>query len=242
MLAAALQAAWRALPLGTLADIAGPATCLVLAPHPDDESLGCGGLIAAACQAGRPPLVAILTDGAGSHAGSRAWPPERLRAQRAQEVRAATAALGLPPDRLLLLDQPDAHAPLPGDAGFAPLVSRLAGIATAFGCDRILTTWEHDPHCDHQAAWHLAATVARQAGLRRIAYPVWGWMLQGEVAAVPSAGVRLDIAPVLALKRQAIAAHRSQHGTLIRDDPNAFALPAELLAICTAPFETFLLP
>ncbi|HEX2943304.1 MAG TPA: PIG-L family deacetylase, partial [Rhodopila sp.] len=63
--------AWRSLPLGTLDHIAGTGTCLILAPHPDDESLGCGGLIATAVAAGRAPLVVILTDGAGSHPNSR---------------------------------------------------------------------------------------------------------------------------------------------------------------------------
>ena len=63
--------AWRELPEGSLNDIIGGGTCLILAPHPDDESLGCGGLIAACVAAGRSPLVVILTDGAGSHPNSR---------------------------------------------------------------------------------------------------------------------------------------------------------------------------
>ena len=83
--------------LVALDDIIGGGTCLILAPHPDDESLGCGGLIAACVAAGRPPLVAVLTDGAGSHPNSRTYPPDRLRAVRAQEVRTAVGMLGLPP-------------------------------------------------------------------------------------------------------------------------------------------------
>ncbi len=63
--------AWRELPEGSLNDIIGGGTCLILAPHPDDESLGCGGLIAACVAAGRSPLVVILTDGAGSHPNSQ---------------------------------------------------------------------------------------------------------------------------------------------------------------------------
>jgi len=88
-----VHAQWRALPTGTLEEVAGSGTCLVLAPHPDDESLGCGGLIAACCAAGRPPVVAVLTDGSGSHPGSRAFPPTRLAAIRKAEV---TAAVGPP--------------------------------------------------------------------------------------------------------------------------------------------------
>jgi hypothetical protein len=40
---------------------------LVLALHPDGESLGCGGLIAAACNTGLVPAVVVLTNGAASH-------------------------------------------------------------------------------------------------------------------------------------------------------------------------------
>src|ERR1700712_4437889 len=90
---------WKALPVGNLSDVIGSGTCLILAPHPDDESLGCGGLIAACVAAGPPPIVVILTDGAGSH-HSPSYPPERLRAVREQEARQAVAHLGLPPDRI----------------------------------------------------------------------------------------------------------------------------------------------
>ncbi len=242
MLAGDLHRAWQELPLGSLSDVAGTGASLILAPHPDDESLGCGGLIAACCQAGRPPVVAVLTDGAGSHPGSRAWPPDRLREERAREVRSAVGLLGLPADRLVLLSQPDGHAPHPGDRPFMPLVERLRGIAHAFGCDRILATWQHDPHCDHLAAWQIAAEAARRSHLLLRAYPVWGWMLDGHVPAVPVGGCRLDISAVRTLKLKAIQAHQSQHGGLVRDDPTGFALPASLLAVLGSRFETFLLP
>lgn len=242
MLAVDLHREWRDLPLGSLFDIAGVATCLILAPHPDDESLGCGGLIAACCRAGRPPVVVVLTDGAGSHPGSHAWPSHRLRQVRAEEVRAATALLGLPADRLVLLGQTDGHAPHPGDSGFEPMVERIRGIARDFGCDRILATWEHDPHCDHLAASEIAAEAARLGGQRLGAYPVWGWTLDGDVPAAPVSGFRLDISAVQPVKQRAIQAHRSQLGLLIHDDPAGFALPRTLLAIAAGRFETYLLP
>jgi LmbE family N-acetylglucosaminyl deacetylase len=239
--AADFQASWRALPVGGLDTIIGSGTCLVLAPHPDDESLGCGGLIAACAAAGRAPLVAILTDGAGSHAGSRAYPPARLRTVRAQEARDAVAALGLPAHRLVFLEQPDTAAPHDGSAFDAVVARVLALVRQEPTCTAIVAPWRHDPHCDHEAAAIVAAAVARVAELRAVAYPVWGWTLPPDTAfpEAPGAGWRLDIAAFLAAKRRAIQAHRSQFGGLITDDPNAFSLPADLLSIFDSPYETF---
>ena len=62
---------------------------IVVAPHPDDESLACGGLIADACRQGLRGKVVIVSDGVGSHPNSKAYPPDRLRALREEEARRA---------------------------------------------------------------------------------------------------------------------------------------------------------
>ena len=242
--AGAYHRAWRALPLGSLNDVIGSGTCLILAPHPDDESLGCGGLIAMCVAAGRMPVVVVLTDGAGSHPNSREFPPDRLRAERAGEVREAVARLGLPPDRLVLLHQPDTAAPHDGP-GFAAVVTQLIGlIQHEPACTTILAPWRHDPHCDHVAASFLAAAAAESAGIKHLAFPVWGWTLPAEtvIQAGPVGGFRLEITAVLAAKRAAVKAHRSQYGQLITDDPDGFRLPPALLSVFDAAFETFIEP
>src|SRR5271168_2641627 len=167
--AADFHRAWREFPVGGLNDIIGSGTCLVLAPHPDDESLGCGGLIAACVAAGRPPLVVILTDGAGSHPNSRAFPPARLRARRAQEVRDAVGVLGLSEDRLVFLDQPDGAAPADGPGFEAVVATLLALIGKEPGCSAIVAPWRYDPHCDHEAAALLGAAVASVTGVKHVA-------------------------------------------------------------------------
>jgi LmbE family N-acetylglucosaminyl deacetylase len=55
---------------------------IVVAPHPDDESLACGGLIADASRQGLRAKIVIISDGAGSHPNSKAYPPDRLTALR----------------------------------------------------------------------------------------------------------------------------------------------------------------
>jgi LmbE family N-acetylglucosaminyl deacetylase len=241
--AADFHRAWADFPLAGLDPIVGTGTCLILAPHPDDESLGCGGLIAACVAAGRLPLVVVLTDGAGSHR-SRAYPPDRLRAVRAREVRTAVGRLGLPAGRVVFLNQPDTAAPS-GGAAFDAVVARLVAlIREQAACSAILAPWWHDPHCDHAAASLAAEAAARVAGVRHVAYPVWGWTLPSGAAVPgsPAAGWRLDIRAFLPAKRAAIQAHRSQYGGLITDDPAGFQLAAEFLLLFDREFETFIQP
>ena len=228
---------FEALPLADVDALLGQGGVLILAPHADDESLGCGGLIVELCARGRPPIVVVLTDGAGSHPNSRSHPPLRLRAVRQREAHDATAILGLPPDRLRFLGLRDTAAPLDGPE-FAAAVVTLAGLARDHGCDVIAAPWRHDPHCDHVAAQAMACA----SGLRVLSYPVWGWTLPADTALpdAPVEGWRLDITAHLPAKRRAIAAHASQYGDLIADDPTGFRLPSDLLAVFDRPYEVFL--
>ncbi len=67
----------------------------VVAPHPDDEVLGTGGLFARLSQIGRNVLIIAVTNGTASHPKSTEWPPERLDAVRPQETREALQRLRL---------------------------------------------------------------------------------------------------------------------------------------------------
>ena len=240
MSVAAVLQAMRDLPLQGLDTITGGGTVLILAPHADDESLGCGGLIAACCGAGRPPFVLVLTDGTGSHPHSPSFPPARLRDVREIEARCALAALGLPRDRVAFLGLRDTAAPHAGVA-FDLAVAAIIGWATAMDCSTIAAPWRHDPHCDHLAAHRMAEAAADALHLRHVAYPVWGWTLPAadDLDEVVS-GARLDIRTHLPAKRRAIGAYASQLGGLITDDPTGFTLPHHLLAVFDEHYEVFL--
>jgi LmbE family N-acetylglucosaminyl deacetylase len=240
--AGVVLARMSALPFAGIEVVAGTAAPLVLAPHPDDESLGCGGLIAACCARGTPPVVAVLTDGAMSHPGSRAFPAARLAEIRAAETREAVAALGMPRDRLHFLGLPDGRAPRDG-AGLEQAAACVAALARAAGATTILATWEHDPHPDHVAAQAIARRAAALAGARVVSYPVWGWALppRRRLPIDEVTGVRIDIARHLPAKRRAIAAHASQAGGVIHDDAEGFRLPPALLDATCRPFEVYLL-
>jgi len=236
-------ATMQRLPLAPLSDLLAPGPLLILAPHPDDESLGCGGLIAAAVQAGAPPFVLILTDGTGSHPGSKAYPPRRLRKTREQEALDAVSILGLEPDRLGFLGLTDTQSPVDGPA-FEAAVTAIAALAIRLGAATILAPWAHDPHCDHESAHLIAVAAAHEARLAHLSYPVWGWTLPADtvLATTMPDGFRLDVTAQLPKKRQAIAAHKSQYAGLITDDPAGFILPPNLLEVFDRPYETFIRP
>jgi len=85
---------WRDLRAASAGDLVPPGRRVVIvAPHPDDEVLGAGGLLAATAREGREQLLVAVTDGLGSHPGSRLWPASVLGAQRRGESAAALREL-----------------------------------------------------------------------------------------------------------------------------------------------------
>src|SRR5665213_2709092 len=80
---------------------------LIIAPHPDDETLGCGGLIASQARAGQAVDIVFLTDGAASHPGHPTLSPAQLAGARRDEAVAAAAILGVRADRLHFFNLPD---------------------------------------------------------------------------------------------------------------------------------------
>ena len=237
-----LQAQLLALPLHAADPLLSAGRALILAPHADDESLGCGGLIAELCARGRPPAVLVVTDGTGSHPRSRSWPELRLRALREAETLRATAALGLQGSQVGFLRLRDTAAPHQGPA-FEQACDAIAAQLRRRGCDTLLAPWMLDPHCDHVAVQKMARRVARAHRVRLLSYPVWAWLIEAGSLAEPDQpirGFRLAVQRHLERKRRAIRLHASQYAGLITDDPDGFELPQALLSVFEQPFETFL--
>jgi LmbE family N-acetylglucosaminyl deacetylase len=242
MRAAQALARLRSFPLRPL-DIAFPASrgaVSILAPHPDDESLGCGGLIASLCDRANPPVVVILTDGTGSHPNSKLYPPARLKTLREAETLAATARLGLPTDRLKFFGYRDTEAPGEGQA-LQQAASRLARLLRHAGCTTLLAPWRHDPHGDHEAAAMIAVAASRLVPLRLLAYPVWALTLAPDTTLPddPLHGFRIEISGHLTAKRAAIHAHASQYAGLIQDDPDGFQMQPGFIDLFLQPTEIF---
>ncbi|MCJ2071661.1 PIG-L family deacetylase [Methylobacterium sp. J-030] len=240
MRADAFLAAADALPLGSLDTLVGGGGLVVVAPHPDDESLGCGGLIAAARAAGRPVRLVVVSDGCGSHTHSRLYPPETLRTLREAETLRAVAILGLAAEDVTFLRLPDAH--VPGDGPVAEDAARaVARAAAACEAGAVFVTWRHDPHCDHKAAAAVVGLARpHMPGVRVYEYPVWGWTLPPDTEVGPAPeGLRVDVSAYRASKARAVAAHASQTTDLIADDPQGFRLEPAMIERLCGPWERF---
>ena len=212
---------------------------LVLAPHADDESLGCGALLSAIWSGGGHAHVACLTDGAASHPGSRSHPPGRLRLVRQREMRRAVAILGGGADDVTFLDFPDAAAHRVAGPGADPARS-LAALADRIGAAALFAPSPLDPHCDHEAGALAARRVAEaRPSLRLFFYPVWSRWAAGGTAPCPPDTRPLRFGCASRRKAEAIAAHESQAGRVIHDDPEGFRMPpgfAEMFASAPEPF------
>jgi LmbE family N-acetylglucosaminyl deacetylase len=217
----------------------GDGGLVVVAPHPDDESLGCGGLISAACAAGRPVKVIIVSDGTGSHPRSRVYSRTRLRALRESEARCAVAALGLAPCHVEFLRLADRFVPSEGHAA-RRATEQIIATARSVNATALFVSWRHDPHCDHQAAYRLARHAQRELGIALYEYSVWSAALKPSQPVTPVSGFRINIDPHRVRKSRAIAAHRSQTTDMISDDPTGFRLTAAVLTRFAGSFETFI--
>jgi LmbE family N-acetylglucosaminyl deacetylase len=228
-----------ALPLRHPAHVIGDRHVLVIAPHPDDETLGCGGLLAWAAATRRSPRVLFLTDGEQSHPASAAFPPERLAQVRRQEAVEACQALGISDDAITFLGLPDSGLEALGDAQTRKAVQSIRDWIMKSSRAAVCVTAKTDRHSDHVAAHRLTSDALRGRHQHRLlAYPVWTWFDSG--GGIRVQGWRIDIASFRAKKCLALARYRSQQGELITDAPHAFALPRELMERAQQSYEVLL--
>jgi LmbE family N-acetylglucosaminyl deacetylase len=188
---------------------------LLLAPHMDDETLACGGMI---LMHEDPAAVHCLfaTDGAASPAPLLPWlgPTDPgLGARRRQEARNAAAQLGLPGDNLEFLDFPDGSLA----AHRARLESALGEAIARLQPDFVLAPFRHDVHPDHvalnRAARHVLRQMERSPGLLEyFVYHRLRGLPGGDVrgAVRPDAMLVVNIRRVAAAKRAALDCYLSQ--------------------------------
>ena len=220
---------------------------LVVAPHPDDESLGCGGAIALLRQHGQPVHVLFVSDGSMSHPNSQKYTRDARRDLREQEAENALALLGVSPPDITFLRLPDTQVPTPASTNFEEAATLIYHHIQRISPQTILVPWRRDPHGDHRATWQLLQDVVDRMDcpVRWIEYPIWVWE-STEADDLPAVTdgrwYKLAISSVLSKKEAAIAAHVSQTTPLIDDDPEGFTLKPSMVSHFTQSYEYYLEP
>lgn len=202
---------------------------LVVAPHPDDETFGCGGTLALLSRAGARLNVAFLTDGRASHPGHPAVTPAQLATLREAEARAATGLLGIDGGSLVFLNVADGTLRSLDPALRKEVVDAIVRLLNRFRPQFVLAPCRSDGSSEHDAAYLIVASAVEQSGLtlRVLEYPVWSWwsprLLLSHLSTYRKVW-RTSIDGVRSLKGQAIAQYVSQVSPLPPDD--AAVLPA----------------
>lgn len=171
---------------------------LVLAPHADDEIIGCGGTLALHVAQGDDVSVIVAFDGAASDPAQR-FTREKLREKRRDEARAGGAVLGV--SAYEFLDHPEGHHPTPEQ--FFKAAELLAARLRAFAPRSLYAPWIGEHHLDH----HVLARAARLA-LQSAAIECTAWGYEVWTPLVPTRVI--DITGVIDKKREALDKHTSQ--------------------------------
>ena len=203
-----------------------PPKLVVLAAHPDDETLGAGALIAQTATAGAQVHVLVATRGEASHPHSPTHSARRLAALRTREVRAAVRALA-PCARVHQLALPDGQL-----AGHLPELIEHLGELVSPGA-WLVAPWRGDGHPDHEAAGEAAAEVASHTGVQLLEYPLWAWhwAVPGDLRLPWSAMRAVPVsADGRARKKAAMAEHVTQVRALSSAAGDAALLGPSLLA------------
>ena len=220
------------------------ARLVVVAPHPDDEVLGCGALLALHAARGGESLIVAVTDGEASHrevgddftvhlAGSVMDEKELARVRRAERL-TGMRQLDLSANQLVALDLPDglvAHHE-------SELARRLASLLRP--ADVIVSPWRHDGHPDHDACGRAAARVSAATGTPLWEAPIWMWhWARPNDSRVP--WMRLQAVSVSdsvrANKHAALSAHVSQ--LTPRSATHGAVLGSQIVARAKRPAEYF---
>ena len=175
---------------------------LVVAPHPDDEVIACGGLVARQRSRGATVRVVAVTDGEAAYPSSVS--PDGLAVRRRGEQVLALEALGVEPRAVRRLGLPDSEVAEHEDELTEALVDHAVGFRL------IVAPWIHDRHPDHEAVGRAALRAGSILGIDVVQTVFWGWLGPRELF-LGGDPVRLPLTEVERRRRlHALSAHRSQ--------------------------------
>jgi LmbE family N-acetylglucosaminyl deacetylase len=199
---------------------------LIVVPHPDDETLGAGGLIARLRSSGIEITIVAVTD------GEHAYPDtEHLGKVREQEQNAALGRLGVGSEQV--------HRLRFTDSGVAASEERLKDVLlTLVASDmHVVSPWQKDFHPDHEACGRAAEAVARLKKTKLTSYFFWTWH-RGTPALLD--GLRLVALTLTERERRAKYDALMCHQSQLKHASGSPILPENLLEPAVRPFEVYL--
>jgi len=219
----------------------GPETILVVAPHPDDETLGCGGLISRRRLQGDSVHVLYVTDGEAAFPDSKTLAPSAVGSMRRAEACDAMRILGVDLAEMTFLSVPDGTLKDLDARAAAALESRIAEVLTRVAPDELILPCRRDGSSEHEAVFTRAMGALARSGLRPrvLHYPVWAhWSPRGLVRLLGAKRVwRVGDEGFWDVKRRAIGTYVSQVRGVPPDD--APVLSKEFLAFFSGEEEFF---
>lgn len=202
---------------------------LIASPHPDDETLGCGGLIAHCAMLASPVTVLAMTNGEASHPGDAMW-REKLGNIRRQEQRNALKALGLIVPDIIPLGLPDGGLEHLDQVQHERLHKLVLYVIQSRGIRTLFVPAVDDCHADHRVTARLMANVALSHPVGHFfSYQIWPPELRASQVSANEREYAHDISDLVGLKRSAIYQHRSQLSAVDPAHTEGFRMPEALL-------------
>jgi len=217
-------------------------SAMVFAPHQDDETLGCGGMIAFKREQKVPVWVVFLADGQGSHRNHPRIKPKELIQIRKQEAVTALTTLGVELSEIHFLDQPDGSLSNLSEDERQHTLERLVQLLRTLKPQEVYVPYRKDGQSDHEAAYALAqaAIVESKLEVELLQYPIWAmwypWRFEIKSPELANA-YRLPLNQVWDKKRRALEAYRSQYLPL--DSESESSLPPNFLKLFLSSDEIF---
>lgn len=185
----------------------GAGRVIVVSPHPDDEVLGCGGLIYTARQAGIDVRVLAVTSGEACYPNHPRCTSSRLRQIRNDELRLAVAELGVQPTAIALLNFRDGCVTRDEPALVRAIATHLRPN------DHLFCTASWDGHPDHEAVGRASRAAADLLQTQLSEFLIWAWHWTDPGCLVPprSGAVRCGLgSEARQAKQRAMACFTSQ--------------------------------
>ncbi len=153
------------------------ALTLIVAPHQDDGTLGCGGLMTRLRLEGQSVHVVYVTDGSASHPEHPTLRPEKLAALRMQEGRAALRQLGVETPAIHALGTRDGMLSHLSWEQSSDFVFRFRQLLIELRPDEVFIPYRLDGSSEHEAAFRLFldSLDVMESHPRVFEYVVWSW-------------------------------------------------------------------